>query len=73
MTAPETGRSRLRARSLVILAALVLTAGISVAPSAADIPPDAANHPLLQPLDAQKWNIHSDQTWDDYVKVRPDA
>jgi M6 family metalloprotease-like protein len=68
----KQGRTRLRVRGPIALALLVLATAVLAAPTAAT-PPDAANHPLLQPIDAQNWNIHSDQTWADYVKVRPDA
>ena len=60
--------SRFRARGLVAVAALAFTAAIAVAPSAA-IPPDAENHPLLQPIDAQNWVDQGELTWDDYVPV----
>ena len=46
----------------------MLTAAIAVAPSAA-IPPDAENHPLLQPIDAQNWVDQGELTWDDYTDV----
>ena len=61
-------RSRFGGKGLVALATLVLVAAVAVAPSAA-IPPDAANHPLLQPIDAQNWLDQEDLTWDDYVPV----
>ena len=64
----KRGRPRPRGRSLLALAALALVAAVAVAPSAA-IPPDAANHPLLQPIDAQNWLDQEDLTWDDYVPV----
>ncbi len=61
-------RSRFGGRALATLAVLVLAAAVAVAPSAA-IPPDAQNHPLLQPIDAQNWLDQEDLTWDDYVPV----
>jgi M6 family metalloprotease-like protein len=64
----KTQRSRLKARGLVALAVLVLTAAVAVAPSAAT-PPELANDPLLQPLDAQNWLDQGELTWDDYVPV----
>ena len=50
----KSGRSRFRVRGLATLALLVLSAAIAVAPSAAT-PPELADHPLLQPIDAQNW------------------
>ena len=47
---------------LVATAALASSAG-------AEIPPDAANHPLLQPIDAQNWVDQGELTWADYVPV----
>ena len=63
--------SRFRARGLVALAALALTAAVAATPSAAT-PPELANHPLLQPIDAQNWVDQGELTWDDYVQV-PDG
>ena len=60
--------SRVWSRGLVALAALVLTAAIAVAPSAAT-PPELADHPLLQPIDAQNWVDQGELTWDDYADV----
>ena len=70
----RAGRTRWWTRVAAALAVLGLAAAIAVAPSAA-IPPDAANHPLLQPIDAQNWLDQEDLTWDDYVPVpdRQDA
>jgi M6 family metalloprotease-like protein len=64
----RAGRTRRWTRVAAALAVLGLTTAIAVAPSAA-IPPDAANHPLLQPIDAQNWLDQEDLTWDDYVPV----
>ena len=46
----------------------MLTAAIAVAPSAAT-PPELADHPLLQPIDAQNWVDQGELTWDDYTDV----
>ena len=59
------------ARRLAVLALLALA--VSFASSAsAEIPPDAANHPLLQPIDAQNWVDQGELTWAAYKPV-PDA
>ena len=47
-------KHRSRARAVVALVAVMLTGSLA-ASAAAEIPPDAANHPLLQPIDAQNW------------------
>ena len=57
-----------KVRGLVVLAALALTAAIAAAPSAAK-PPELANHPLLQRIDAQNWVDQGELTWDDYTDV----
>ena len=59
-------------RSIALLAALVLTATMASS-AAAEIPPDAANHPLLQPIDAQNWVDQGELTWDAYRQIRPDS
>ena len=35
--------------------------------------PDAANHPLLQPIDPQNWVDQAELTWDAYTQIRPDS
>ena len=52
--------------ALAVLALLGLTGS-----AAAEIPPDAANHPLLQPIDAQNWVDQAELTWDAYSPIRP--
>ena len=64
----KSGRSRFRVRGLATLALLVLSAAIAVAPSAAT-PPELADHPLLQPIDAQNWVDQANLTWADYNQV----
>ena len=44
-----------------------------MAPAAAQAPPDAVNHPLLQPIDAQNWVDQAELTWDAYTPIRPAA
>jgi M6 family metalloprotease-like protein len=61
-------RTRRRTKGVAALALLVLAAAVAVAPSAAT-PPDLADHPLLQPIDAQNWVDQEDLTWEDYVAV----
>ena len=46
----------------------MLSAAIAVAPSAAT-PPELADHPLLQPIDAQNWVDQANLTWADYHQV----
>ena len=67
-------RDKTRHRGARRLAALALLAlPVSFASSAsAEIPPDAANHPLLQPIDAQNWVDQGELTWAAYKPV-PDA
>jgi M6 family metalloprotease-like protein len=57
-------------RRIALLAVLVLTATMASS-AAAEIPPDAANHPLLQPIDAQNWVDQGELTWADYTQIRP--
>jgi M6 family metalloprotease-like protein len=59
-------------RRVAVLAALVLTVTMASS-AAAEIPPDAANHPLLQPIDAQQWVDQGELTWDAYTQIRPDS
>jgi M6 family metalloprotease-like protein len=59
-------------RSVAALGLLLLTASLT-ASAGAEIPPDAANHPLLQPIDAQAWVDQAELTWDDYTPARPAA
>ena len=58
------------ASAATALVAIVLT-GTLAASAAAEIPPDAANHPLLQPIDPQNWVDQAELTWDDYTQIRP--
>src|SRR6266508_880214 len=55
-----------------VLVAVVLT-GTLAASASAEIPPDAANDPLLQPIDPQNWVDQAELTWDDYTQIRPDS
>jgi M6 family metalloprotease-like protein len=65
------GKSRHRgARTFAVLVLLAVTASIASSASA-EIPPDAANHPLLQPIDAQNWVDQAELTWDAYTQARP--
>lgn len=57
-------------RRVVALAILVLTAALATSASAT--PPELADHPLLQPIDAQNWEDAAEMTWDDYLPV-PDG
>ena len=57
--------------ALPALALLALTASFASSASA-EIPPDAANQPLLQPIDAQNWVDQGELTWAAYQPV-PDA
>jgi M6 family metalloprotease-like protein len=57
-------------RAAVAVAAVLLAASFA-ASARADIPPDAANHPLLQPIDAQSWVDQAELTWADYTQIRP--
>ncbi len=57
-------------RRLVALGVLALT--VSLAPAAAADPP-GADHPLLQPIDAQNWVDQGELTWAAYTQVRPDS
>jgi M6 family metalloprotease-like protein len=53
---------------------VLLVATATLASSAgAEIPPDAANHPLLQPIDAQNWVDQGELTWDAYTQARPNS
>ncbi|HEU4450911.1 MAG TPA: immune inhibitor A domain-containing protein [Gaiellaceae bacterium] len=64
-------RAPFRRASLAALLtlALALAAGLGTGSAAAQAPPDAVNHPLLQPIDAQNWLDMEDLTWSDYVPV----
>jgi M6 family metalloprotease-like protein len=57
-------------RVLALLALLALTAAL--AGSASATPPELADEPLLQPIDAQNWVDQGELTWADYRAV-PDA
>ena len=63
-------RNRSRVGAIAALVTLVLTASLAASASAEDIPPDAVNSPLLQPLDAQEWVDQAELTWDAY---KPDS
>ncbi len=56
------------ARRFAVLVVLAVTASIASSASA-EIPPDAANHPLLQPIDAQNWVDQGELTWAAYKPV----
>ncbi|HWL33159.1 MAG TPA: M6 family metalloprotease domain-containing protein [Gaiellaceae bacterium] len=60
------------ARRFAVLVLFAVTASIASSASA-EIPPDAANHPLLQPIDAQNWVDQGELTWDAYTQARPDS
>src|SRR5918992_4922586 len=59
-------------RAAVALAAVMLMASLA-ATASAEIPPDAANHPLLQPIDEQAWVDQGELTWDAYTPIRPES
>jgi M6 family metalloprotease-like protein len=65
-------KHRSGALAATAVAALALT-GTLAASAAAEIPPDAANNPLLQPIDPQNWVDQAELTWDDYTQIRPDS
>ena len=56
-----------------VLVAVLVAALFAAAPAAAQAPPDAVNHPLLQPVDAQAWVDQGELTWDAYTPIRPAA
>jgi M6 family metalloprotease-like protein len=60
-----------RARRFAALVVLAVTAAIASS-AGAEIPPDAANDPLLQPIDAQNWVDQGELTWAAYKAV-PDG
>ena len=66
----DTTRTR-GVRRVLALAILVLTAAL--AGSASATPPELADHPLLQPIDAQNWVDQAELTWDAYTPIRPDS
>ena len=61
-------RKRTRVGAVAALATLVATASL-VASASADIPPDAKNHPLLQPIDAQNGVDQAELTHADFNPV----
>ncbi len=65
-------KHRSRARAVVALVAVTLTGSLA-ASAAAEIPPNVAKHPALQPLDAQNWVDQAELTWDAYTQIRPAA
>jgi M6 family metalloprotease-like protein len=67
------GLSAWPARSIVAAVTLLVTFVWWTTNAAAQAPPDAVNHPLLQPIDEQNWVDQAELTWDDYVPIRPDA
>ncbi len=58
------------ARRVVALAVVVAMAGFGA--TAGATPPELADDPVLQPIDAQNWVDMGELTWDDYMPV-PDA
>ena len=58
------------ARRVAVVVVLAVTASMASSAGAED-PPDAANHPLLQPIDAQNWVDQGELTWDAYKQTRP--
>ena len=64
---------RRRPVTVAALFALVLATALAAGPAAAQAPPDAVNHPLLQPIDAQNWVDQAELTWDAYTPIRPPA
>ena len=61
-------RNRSRVGVVAVLATLVVTVSLAASASA-DIPPDAKNHPLLQPIDAQQWVDQAELTHADFRPV----
>ena len=55
-------------RRVVGIGVLVLVAALAPSAATAD-PADAADHPLLQPIDAQNWVDQGELTWADYRAV----
>jgi M6 family metalloprotease-like protein len=52
---------------------VLMVAALGAGTAAAQAPPDAVNHPLLQPIDAQNWVDQAELTWDAYTPIRPPA
>jgi len=73
MRPSDSARAGARPRSTVgaALLALLFATLIAVGPASAQAPPDAVNHPLLQPIDAQNWVDQGELTWDAYTPIRP--
>jgi M6 family metalloprotease-like protein len=65
-------KHRSGARAVVAVVAVALTGSLAASASA-EIPPDAANNPLLKPIDPQNWVDQAELTWDDYTQIRPDS
>ena len=55
-----------------VAALVVVLVAAAFAATAGATPPELADHPLLQPVDAQNWVDKAELTWDDYIQV-PDA
>ena len=70
MRPPEQSRARPRATAVTAFLVLLLAVAVT-GPAAAQAPPDAVDHPLLQPIDAQAWVDQGELTWDAYTPVRP--
>ena len=62
---------RRRPVTVAALVTLLVAAAFGAGPAAAQAPPDAVNHPLLQPIDAQNWVDQAELTWDAYTPIRP--
>ena len=75
MRPSDSARAGARPRSTVgaVLLALLVATVVAVGPASAQAPPDAVNHPLLQPIDAQNWVDQGELTWDAYTPIRPAA
>jgi M6 family metalloprotease-like protein len=63
--------ARRRPATIAALLTVLVAAAVAVGPAAAN-PPDVAQNPVLQPVDAQAWVDQGDLTWDAYVPFRPD-
>jgi M6 family metalloprotease-like protein len=66
-------KTRQRIGLLLFVLAVLPGMALSGAVAQGAPPARAADHALLQPIDAQDWKLHDDMTWeDDYVNIRPD-
>ena len=59
-------------RRVLAFTILVLAAALAGSGSVSATPPELADDPLLQPIDAQNWVDQGELTWADYRPV-PDA